>query len=97
MHLVVFDDKSERDALTSLAAGAPTWVGISDRVQPGSWREVTGPIASYLPWSTGAPSLGGATCVVWDPSTGGISNVICNAGNARICECDGISVDPAAF
>jgi hypothetical protein len=97
LHLVVFDGAAERDALVALASSTRTWIGISDRITAGSWLRVVGGGATYLPWASGAPTIGGAECVSWDPVTGTFLDEACTADHGRICECDGLAVDLTAF
>jgi len=97
MHLAVIDDAAELTGLIALAGANATWVGVSDRVVEGTWRSVTGGNAAVLPWSSGAPTAGGPDCVEWNPTTNQFTDVACNASRYRICECDGIAVDPSSY
>jgi lectin-like protein len=97
MHLVVIDDAGEMSALASLAGGARTWVGASDRVTDNVFLRVTGRVATYLPWRSGDPSLVGPGCAAWDSQAAQYREESCTQGRQFLCECDGIAADLSAY
>jgi hypothetical protein len=95
-HLVVLQSAAERDALVAIA-GPEVWVGVTDRVVQDTWREVTGGLATYLPWEQGEPVSGPDDCVYWMTDSGEYRSQSCNSGRSWICECDGLPADPASY
>jgi len=93
---VVIDSAAELAGLAPLANGMTTWIGTTDRVLEGTWRQVTGPVAMVLPWAVGSGMTGGEDCVA-DPVANEFADTSCQASKARICECDGIAVDPSSL
>ncbi len=95
MHLVVVDDAAELAAIASLPGATTTWVGTSDRITAGTWRLVTGPVATYLPWAASQPAA--LPCVSWNPATGMFAAEDCAQARGRVCECDGVAVDKTSY
>ncbi len=95
MHLVVVDDAAELAAIAALPGTTTTWVGTSDRITAGTWRLVTGPAATYLPWAASQPAA--LPCVSWDPATGTFAAEDCAQARGRVCECDGVAVDKTSY
>ncbi len=95
MHLIVIDDMAELAAIAPLAASTVSWIGTSDRITAGTWRDVTGPTATYLPWGASQPAA--FPCVSMDPANGTLSAEDCTLGHKEICECDGIIVDKTSY
>lgn len=95
MHLVVVDDAAELAAIASLPGMTMTWVGTSDRITAGTWRLVTGPVATYLPWAASQPAA--LPCVSWNPATGTFAAEDCAQARGRVCECDGVTVDKTSY
>jgi hypothetical protein len=96
-HVAIPNSQAELDALAAVA-GIEVWIGITDRVAPEVWREVTGGLATFLPWRSGKPSgVAGEDCVYWDVAAGEYRNQDCTSGRTWVCECDGAAADPAAY
>jgi PKD repeat protein len=59
-HLVVLDDQAENDwVVSTFNVAASTWgywIGYTDKEQEGTWKTVTGTIATYLNWEVGEPN-----------------------------------------
>lgn len=97
MHLAVIDSAAELAGLAPLAANTPTWIGISDLVTEGTFVSVTGASPAVLPWAIGHPTANGPDCVLWDPATNTFTDEACGNPHPRICECDGVPADQAAY
>jgi hypothetical protein len=88
-YLVIPDDAAELTALTALAAGAETWLGITDVATEGTFLTVRGAPPPFVLWSTGEPNNdpGDADCVRV-LANGRYADDRCVAGHPAICECD---------
>jgi hypothetical protein len=86
-YLIVPDTQAELDAITALAA-ASIWVGLHDRTTEGSYVNVRGTAATFLPWAVGQPDDDppGEDCVMATGST--ISDERCNLDHLAVCECE---------
>jgi hypothetical protein len=96
-HLVIIDDAAELTGVTGLLAGQNIWTGVTDRIAVGTFRKVTGPNASYLPWDTSEPDATAAECLFIDSVTLKFADQDCTSGRRAVCECDGAAVDPASY
>jgi len=96
-HLVVLDDAAELTAMLGVVPGQNLWTGVTDRIAVGTFRKVTGPNATFLPWDTSEPDALAAECVYVDSLTMKLVDQGCGSGRRGVCECDGILVDPASY
>jgi hypothetical protein len=97
-HLVVVDDGFEIAELSAIAQVPEVWVGTSDRVEEGVFRQVTGELPGFLPFGPGEPNdegLGGEDCVELNEELFNDKN--CLALLFYVCECDGRPADDRAF
>ena len=93
-HLVVLDSAAEL-ALLDARLGETFWVGVSDRVNEGTWRTVTG-VPALLPWNSGEPNdILGEDC--GEIAGGGLNDLDCGAFRRYVCECDGLPAIPGAY
>jgi hypothetical protein len=93
-HLVIFDDMAERDAVVAGRNG-DYWIGITDRVDEGMWRAVTGQTTFFT--GGAAPGNNTTDCGLVDITGGTITSQSCFADDSYICECDGVQADPANY
>jgi hypothetical protein len=97
MHLVLFGDSPEMNAVERIEMGTPIWVGLTDRITDGEFVNVTGPMPLFMPWRTDDPSFTGPGCVAFDPNARTYHDVACNTPVAYVCECDGMRAKPGSF
>jgi hypothetical protein len=102
-HLAVLDDDNERLALTSALVGrgmtGSMWIGLTDRINEGSYQWVTPQEVAYPPmtsppWGAGQPDGAEAqNCVRIQGSTGLSPTMLddseCASSFSYVCECDG--------
>jgi len=91
-HLIVFDDANEVTATDSFIIGS-TWIGVSDRINEGTYRAVTAQSTFLSPGSSHQPD----DCVRIDEATDTLDDRNCGELNPVVCECDGQAVVPANF
>ncbi len=85
-HLVTIDNASEGSALLATFAVNDYWIGMTDRVTEGAYRNVTGESAPYLPWIPGEPSSD--DCGQFDDD--GLFHLSdCDSTDEYMCELDG--------
>jgi hypothetical protein len=86
-YLAIPDDVLELMSLHSLANGS-FWIGINDQVTEGTFIDVTGRAATFLPWGAGQPdnAAPGEDCVAGQSAT--LLDMDCNANFVAICECE---------
>jgi hypothetical protein len=95
-HLAVISDNNEDNAIDALSAASSQWIGVSDRVNEGTFRNVTGPSTAYFDWATGDPDSGAqGDCVAiigtrWEDGN-------CGSLAQAVCECDGVPPDPTSY
>jgi hypothetical protein len=105
-HLVVLGeavaDVDEHFLVHDLSSVEPTWLGLSDRAEDGSFRWVTGtPLdlgGDRCFWADGEPSHAGAAGCVEQRAVacGDWYEVSCDALRIYVCEYDGLAADPSA-
>ena len=85
-HLTIPGDATELAAIVTLGAAA-TFVGISDVAVEGSWRDVLGVPATFLPWASGQPDDDnpGEDCVRASGTT--LTDERCSRTGIAVCEC----------
>lgn len=92
-HLAVPDSTAEATEL----ATPPRWIGVTDRVVAGTYRTVTGAVASFTYWDSGEPRGGTTHCAY----VGGIEarwrTSSCDFPFPYTCEYDGRAAAPDAF
>jgi hypothetical protein len=103
-HLAVLDDDNERLALVSalVARGMPgsMWIGLTDRIDEGTYQwvttqEVAAPPLTTPPWGAGQPDgqADAQDCVRIQGSTGTSPTMFddseCASSFNYVCECDG--------
>lgn len=89
-YLAIPSDATELTAIAQLNGNNKSWVGISDRIAEGSFVDVRGAAATFLPWKPGSPETSADNdkdCVVAD-SPNRIIDDACTAKYAAVCECD---------
>lgn len=89
-YLAIPDDAAELQALATVAVQAQFWVGITDAVTEGTWRNTKGATQTFLPWEPGAPVLtpnNQEDCVKGISGTQ-ILDERCNQGFVGVCECE---------
>jgi hypothetical protein len=97
-HLAVIGSELERSGAGALV-GDDFWIGLSDRVTEGTFRWVTGAATPFTAWAAGQPDEDGGDedCVEQKRMTmPGWHDQPCTDLLAYVCECDGVSADPAA-
>jgi hypothetical protein len=113
-HLVVITSDEERDVVVALLGTSPedtsdkVWLGLTDRTSEGTWRFVTGAVATeeQLAWNSGEPNATGDCAALYRenelvPSRGGHYDdadcVTLGINRGYVCECDGEAADPDAY
>jgi len=93
-HLAVIQTASENDFIATGGA-APYWLGVTDHLAEGTFREVTGGTAPSTFWSGGEPSdAGGDEDCTHVLGGGAWNDITCSGSQMYFCECDG--TPPAA-
>lgn len=90
-YLAIPDDAGELTALSTLAAVAQYWVGISDTATEGTFVTVKGAPAPTTLWAPGQPDNsgpGGSDCVAGLMATSTLDDLRCNTKLRAICECE---------
>jgi hypothetical protein len=91
-YLAIPDNTAELQAITTAAAAARTWVGITDSQNEGTYVTVRGGAATFLPWGSGEPDnpggAGGEDCVTALMSSPTIATDRCSISFPAICECE---------
>jgi hypothetical protein len=89
-YLAVPDNQAELVAITTAAAAARAWVGISDTVTPDTFLTVTGATPPYLPWGPNQPddAMGGQDCVSALMASPTIQDDKCSDTLPAVCECE---------
>jgi hypothetical protein len=97
-HLLVLDDAEELTAVDSRINPA-VWIGMSDRVDEGTFVLVTGPGAVFRPFRSGEPNDGGLLpsedCIELNGVE--LNDEGCGTNRQYVCECDGVDADPEAY
>jgi hypothetical protein len=113
-HLVVVTDEEERNDLVDFMGKSPAgssdkvWLGLTDRTSEGTWRFVTGAVATdeQLFWNAGEPNASGDCAAIYRsndlvPSRNrhydDADCVELGINRGYVCECDGEAVAPGAF
>jgi hypothetical protein len=88
-HLAAPENLAELTALDTAAGPGNYWLGITDSLAEGTWRNTLGAIQTYLPWQPPAPDDAnpGEDCVEALPATHTINDARCNNKLPSICEC----------
>ena len=93
-HMVTIDSKEEGDLLVAAFAVNDYWIGMSDRITEGSYRNVTGEAAPYLVWVPGEPTS--SDCGQFDAD--GLFHVsTCDTSDEYVCEFDGRPAAAGAY
>ena len=90
-YLAIPDDITELQALATVAAQSPFWVGVTDDLIEGTWVTTKGTAQTFLPWQNGAPNLSGNNqddCVEANMATAQFKDERCNSGRVGLCECE---------
>jgi hypothetical protein len=94
-HLVTVDNAQEASLLETVFAPMTNdyWCGMTDRITEGAYRNVTGELAPYLPWTPGEPN--GADCGQFD----GVEFVVsdCLISEEFLCEFDARPATQGAY
>jgi len=97
-HLAIIDNINERSAVTGLLPTRDLWLGVTDRITIGTWRTVTGDIATYLPWDSSEPDADVTDrCVETEFPLYGFIDQDCTSDRRFVCECDGRASDPTSY
>ena len=93
-YLAIPDDANELMAITTAAAAAKTWIGITDTATEGTYLTVKGTMATYLPWdaTAGEPDnpnpAPGEDCVSALMAKPNIATDRCSITFPAVCECE---------
>ncbi|HEY5947193.1 MAG TPA: lectin-like protein [Kofleriaceae bacterium] len=90
-YLAVPDNVAELQAITTAAAAANTWVGLSDSEVEGTFKTTKdNSVATFLPWKAGEPddAAGGQDCVSALMATPEIQTDKCSLSFPAVCECE---------
>jgi lectin-like protein len=86
-YLVVPDDATELQGITTFAGNAMLWIGISDIATDGNYMTVLGQTAVFLPWGAGQPSGGTRRCVQILANMQTLATELCGNAQQAVCEC----------
>jgi lectin-like protein len=91
-YLAIPDNAQELTDIAGVAAASvPFWVGISDETTEGKFITTKGDMATFLPWTAGAPTTTPPNnkddCVEAISATN-IKDVQCNGSLFGMCECE---------
>ncbi len=87
-YLAIPDDAGELGGLFGLAVAADLWVGVSDRITEGEYREVlNNTIYASLPISEGGGNQNGQDCIATANGTT-LDTEDCNGNRVAVCECE---------
>jgi hypothetical protein len=93
-HLVTIDDAAEATLLATAFETNDFWIGVTDRVDEGVYRNVTGELAPYLVWRVGEPTS--SDCAQLDDiAEFHVSS--CDSTDEYVCEYDGRPAAPGAY
>lgn len=93
-HLVTIEDAAEGNLLNQAFIINDYWVGMTDRVTEGQYRNVTGELAPYLVWVPGEPTT--SDCGQFDDA--GLFHVsTCDTSDEYVCEFDGRPAAAGAY
>ena len=93
-HLVTIDDATEGNLMATSFGINDFWVGVTDRITEGMYRNVTGELAPYLVWVVGEPTS--SDCAQFDD--GGLFHVsTCDTSDEYVCEFDGRPAQAGAY
>jgi hypothetical protein len=91
-YLAIPDNVGELQAITTAAAAARTWVGITDFQNEGTFVTVRGATPTFLPWAATEPDnpggAGGEDCVSALMSSPTIATDRCSSSFPAVCECE---------
>jgi hypothetical protein len=94
-HLASIDSAGENTTIQSqLVPTARFWMGLTDRVNEGTYRTVTNVVQTYLPWESGEPGSED-DCIT--AKTGQFADEDCTDVRPYLCECDGVAAVPASY
>jgi hypothetical protein len=85
-YLAVPDNAAELVDLVTVAA-APSWIGIDDQMNQGTFVTQKGVPATFLPWMGGMPGPPSESCVRTVSATE-ITTDKCGTRHAAVCECE---------
>ena len=96
-HLVVIDQAAEADVVDD-AFDRDVWLGATDRVIEGDYREVTGRSMRWNDWDTGEPGGGTEDCAsIASIAAPDLIDLPCTDTLAYVCEFDGEPVQPSTY
>jgi hypothetical protein len=90
-HLVIPDSPAEAMEIRN-----PRWIGVTDRVEEGTYRTVTGAIVSFTFWGAAEPNGGLSNCV-HTGLQGRWQDGPCEFPFSFVCEHDGLPAAPDAY
>lgn len=93
-HMVTVEDKTEADLLIATFIINDFWIGLSDRIDEGTYRNVTGELPAYVVWRSGEPTS--SDCAQLD-EIGEFHVSTCDTSDEYVCEFDGRPAAPGAY
>lgn len=93
-HLVTIDDAAEAAMLATAFNTNDFWIGVTDLVEEGVYRNVTGELAPYLNWRVGEPSS--SDCAQLD-EIAEFHISPCDTSDEYVCEYDGRPAAAGAY
>jgi hypothetical protein len=93
-HLVTIDNAAEAELLVATFVINDFWIGITDRITEGTYRNVTGEVAPYLPWRSDEPTT--SDCAQLD-EVEEIHVSTCDTSDEYVCEFDGRPAAAGAY
>lgn len=97
-HLAIAGNFDELSSVATLLPTRDLWLGVTDNVTLGTWRTVTGDIATYLPWASDEPDVAvDQRCVETEFPLYNFIDQDCMEDRRFICECDGRASDPTSY
>ena len=89
-HLIVLSSMDE----VTYAKSHLGWIGLSDRITEGTFKNVTNETPDVRPFSSGQPDNGSGSEDCVQQKTDGLDDDQCANAHPYLCECDGRAVAP---
>lgn len=93
-HLVTIEDAAEAAMLATAFNINDFWIGVTDRISEGTYRNVTGELAPYLLWRVDEPSS--SDCAQLD-EIAEFHISPCDSSDEYVCEFDGRPAEAGAY
>lgn len=93
-HLATIEDAAEAAMLATAFNVNDFWIGVTDRITEGTYRNVTGEVAPFLDWRSGEPTS--SDCGQLD-DIAELHVSTCDTSDEYLCEYDGRPAAAGAY